>query len=245
MRPKSHTLFHFTKSKDALLSIMKEGFWPRFCQEDISWTGIVDCGFMAYPMVSFCDIPISRLDEHIDFYGRFGIGLSREWAVKNELNPVLYISGQNIVARMIGEITTWGMTLPVDSKVAFAQSCSGLFSFIKPTEGTMKIAENSKWKEFYQESEWRYVPVDTNIRCALGASDFENTEFRRIENEKIKKHCKLCFDSNDVKYIFVPTDFEIPEVVDFIEMQLTNHSDLERKILMSRVISLQSIMSDF
>lgn len=51
--------------------------------------------FVAFPMVCFCDIPLSRIDEHIGFYGRFGIGMTRKWAEQNGLNPVLYASGSN------------------------------------------------------------------------------------------------------------------------------------------------------
>src|SRR6266487_3729891 len=77
MNARTKTLFHFTRTLDNLMSILKEGFWPQYSLEDISW---IEGGVprLAWPMVSFCDMPISRLREHTAFYGNFGIGLCRE-----------------------------------------------------------------------------------------------------------------------------------------------------------------------
>lgn len=56
---------------------MTNGFWPRYCLEDFRWYN-KDIPNVSYPMVSFCDIPLTRIREHTDFYGSFGIGMTRE-----------------------------------------------------------------------------------------------------------------------------------------------------------------------
>jgi len=92
--PRAISLFHFTKSMDVLQTILKEGFWPRYCLEDVQWQGHDTYEFVAYPMVCFCDIPISRISEHVGFYGSYGIGLTKQWGIKNNLNPVFYFSAR-------------------------------------------------------------------------------------------------------------------------------------------------------
>ena len=92
MSPKSHTLFHFTDKIETLKLILMNGFWPRFCLEDVSWLKYPDFDFIAYPMVCFCDIPLSRVNEHVSFYGEYGLGLTKDWAVRNGITPVQYIS---------------------------------------------------------------------------------------------------------------------------------------------------------
>lgn len=48
MSPKSHTLFHFTKTNDVLKMVIKNGFWPRYCLEDVGWLGYPEFDFIAY-----------------------------------------------------------------------------------------------------------------------------------------------------------------------------------------------------
>ncbi|QHQ25860.1 abortive infection system antitoxin AbiGi family protein [Pectobacterium parvum] len=85
------TLFHFTKSKRAFNNIIKSSFFKvSYARETIK--GPTSKREFGIPMISFCDIRLSQLEKHTNSYGRFGIGLSKEWAVKNGLNPVVYMS---------------------------------------------------------------------------------------------------------------------------------------------------------
>jgi hypothetical protein len=104
MNPKSNTLFHFAKSRETLKLILKSGFWPRYCLEDVGWLGYYSYEYVAYPMVCFCDIALSRISENVGFYGEFGIGLTRQWAEANGLNPILYVAGENNVTSSFREL---------------------------------------------------------------------------------------------------------------------------------------------
>lgn len=82
------TLFHFTKDLNTLKKILKEGFRVTYCKEYFGDS------FMGIPMVSFCDIPLSRTDQHTKDYGKYVIGLDKEMLLANKnipyLNPVIY-----------------------------------------------------------------------------------------------------------------------------------------------------------
>jgi hypothetical protein len=41
-------------------------------------------------MISFCDIPLKTVAQY-NKYGSYGIGLKKEWGIKNKLNPILYM----------------------------------------------------------------------------------------------------------------------------------------------------------
>ena len=82
-------LFHFT-DKDSLFKILESTFKPSYSKEYIE--GIKTKKEFAVPMVSFCDLKLSELKDHIDKYGNYGIGLNKSWALKNGLNPVMYIN---------------------------------------------------------------------------------------------------------------------------------------------------------
>ena len=98
----SDTLFHFTNSVDNLLNILINEFRPRYCLEN---TGkiFIESGELqqAFPMVCFCDLPLSQSSHHLDFYGSYGIGMKKEWGIKNSINPVFYLHSQSSLSTSI------------------------------------------------------------------------------------------------------------------------------------------------
>ncbi|MGY1488689.1 abortive infection system antitoxin AbiGi family protein [Methylobacillus pratensis] len=246
MRPKSNTLFHFTKSQETLKLILKNGFWPRYCLEDVTWLAFANPHeYIAYPLVCFCDIPLSRISEHVNFYGEFGVGLTREWAEKNGLNPVLYVAGDNNITASFRELITQGdQHTSVDLQNSCRATARYLYAHSKPLAGRMVVNGQPVEKVFYQESEWRYVPKEENIEEFLIKANFDNQDYLNNANKLTKEHCTLKFTPKDVKYIFVKKDSDIPDIINFIQVELDQHPGADQKILMSRVVSLESLSED-
>ncbi len=240
MKPKSHTLFHFTKNIEVIKNILTDGFWPRYCLEDSSWYNIE---YLAFPMVCFCDIPLSRINDHVEFYGEYGIGLSKEWALKNSLNPVSYLSNSTNYGQSINRLFENHATDKGYYKDS-ARDLNAILSHIKPLEGKMLIADGHLEKEFYQENEWRYVPKINDIYQWLDKSTYDNQDELNELNNKTKEQCSLKISPTDIKYIFVKKDTDIPDIINFIQTDMDKHSASDLKILMSRVISLESISAD-
>lgn len=91
----SNTLFHFTSKPSFLISILQEGFKPRYCMEDFSMFEFIlgkDNSNFAVPMVCFCDLPLSKVKDHVGKYGNFGIGLTKEWGMREKVSPLMYVS---------------------------------------------------------------------------------------------------------------------------------------------------------
>ncbi|MFA4828498.1 MAG: abortive infection system antitoxin AbiGi family protein [Thermodesulfovibrionales bacterium] len=181
----SNTVFHFTNWGN-LLSILKEGFYPRYSLENlpVSTDGNVK---LAIPMVSFCDIPLSQIKEHVKTYGSYGIGMTKKWANKAGLNPVLYLRGKSELNNKIQTVFVDGrkfnMAL-VERYQTELESMSknpsegllskeyltkmtkeiisnmfSLFTLISYTKKYKGFSEKRKKKIcFYDEREWRYVP---------------------------------------------------------------------------------------
>lgn len=245
MRPKSNTLFHFTKNRETLKLILKDGFWPRYCLEDVSWLAYDTYDYVGYPMVCFCDIPLSRISEHVGFYGEFGVGLTREWAELNGLNPVLYVAGENAVSSTFKELGGHAMKTPTDAdKEAARTSIRYLLAHTKPVSGSMVVDGKPVSKLFYQESEWRYVPKHPETRDHLSRSEFEHPDQISYANDLTKEHCMIKFGPRDIRYIFVKTDADIPDIVNFIQAELDMYPGVDQKILMSRIVSLEGLSQD-
>lgn len=240
MKPKSDNLFHFTRDLAKLKSILQSGFMPRYCLEDVKWME-THHNFIGHPMVCFCDIPISRITEHIDFYGAYGLGMTKDWGLRNKLTPVLYAAPESQISKFINflfEIDFGENPKKQELEDKTTVQIRSLLGLVKPITGQMQVGTELITKDFYQENEWRYVPFDIKM--------IEEIHFIADQNEANKdvESMKLTFSPHDIKYIFVKDDVEIPELVDFINNNFGNYPLSDVKILTTRILSLSTINSD-
>jgi hypothetical protein len=242
MNPRTKTLFHFTSSLDTLLRILREGFWPQFCLEDVRWLEDGKTQWMAWPMVSFCDIPISRLHEHTEFYGCYGIGVYREPWESTGLNPVLYVSPDSTVRKFLREVVLDSKKIDNDRMKTAAMV---MMAYCKPMRGRVHGIE--KEKDFYSECEWRFIPsIETcpeKSKFFLNEKEFHDDRLLERANNDRRQGQMLQFQPDDVRYIAVKSRDEVHKVVQFINTEL-KHPDHERDLLITRIIALDEISSD-
>jgi hypothetical protein len=237
MRAKSDNLFHFTKTLEVLKLILKNGFNPRFCLEDqrlMSWYGQE---YLAFPMVCFCDIPLSRIMDHVGSYGEYGLGLERNWGLDKGLSPVIY-TPQNSQVYNLAQSLSQRMLFSDIENPQDEEDCKNLLSLIKPVSGNMKVSGENIYKDFYQENEWRFVPPTT---MSIPENQYE--ELIDSANELMIKH-SLKFLTSDIKYIFVKDESEVVDLVEFIEDFFSHCSKAERTILVTKIIVLDELRVD-
>lgn len=103
MQVTSNSLFHFTNSLQNLKGILKDKFQLTYCREQYKLDYETHDSY--YPIISFCDIPLSLTKKHINSYGSYGIGMKKEWGINHGLNPVLYIENNSQLAEGIQNTT--------------------------------------------------------------------------------------------------------------------------------------------
>lgn len=269
MKPKSDNLFHFTKSLDVLKLILKNGIYPRYSIEDCEWFGIEGHEYVAFPMTCFCDIPLSRIAEHTDFYGNFGLGFSKDWGLKNKLNPVIYSPQGGIAQSLMKFLISFKLVdkdmqeeiqhpneiprkaIPLVQLLSLKQkevheNSFRLWSLLKPTHGKMVVSGKFVEKEFFQESEWRYVPPVGKSFTFDDEEDlmnFNDGVAREKANSDIEKY-KLQFSPADLRYIFVERDNDISSLIEYIDAELGRFPENDLKILQSRIVSLDTLQRD-
>ncbi len=242
--PRSRTLFHFTKNLDVLKSILKHGFFPKYSLEDIAWFIAQEIDAVAFPVVSFCDIPLSRIGDHVNFYGRYGIGMKQDWGIRKGFNPIVYVSETSDLADLMQRISkSCVAAYNLDKNDEHLDNYRRLAGFCKPLEGKMIIKGNAVAKVFYQESEWRYLAGHKKIPRFLMKQDFDDRVSCDRANALAAKHCALKFLPDDVKYIFVGSDEDIPELVNFINVELGHFPHGEVQTLITKIIT-QDIIAD-
>jgi len=190
----ANTLFHFTCDKNNLLGILTHNFYPRYCLEDFSYFYTPDMakrlGYsnIAIPMICFCDIPLSNIRHHINVYGRYAIGLTKEWGKRKQISPVMYALENSISSRVIrrglsrieksihktnSHLSTLYSKNPknkfdekdklidelADTLARVDNGLMDMMSFTKKYSGIfMRNGKRYRNVCFYDEREWRYLP---------------------------------------------------------------------------------------
>lgn len=210
------TLFTFTTELKYLLPTIKNRMIsPRYCEEDIRYLKIPKIKKMAYPMKCFCDINLHRLSVHLEWYGYYGLAFSKEWGMKNGIQPMQYINPESALRRDFSSAFSSALKLDIVKETAAQLQMKSFLlhemMYYKPYEGKIKNRNTGKLKSkcFTDECEWRFIPdvtkvgfiqvyYDQDIFNAGILSDISNS-MEGIEEISLK------YEYTDIKYIIVKT----------------------------------------
>ena len=251
----SNSLFHFTNSAERLIGILKHTFKPRYCLEDLKMFQTFDDDDshdeLAIPMVCFCDIPLSKIKTHLTFYGNYGIGLTKEWGIKNGVSPLLYVDSTSETTKSIRNIFAEYHRSSTEHKAIWemGKQVMRFLRFTKPYEG--KFWRNGEYLQgirFYDEREWRFVPEvkgEDNLTPWIIKEDYLDDIKRSELNEVLAEKYTLHFEPSDIKYIIVENEDQILSIIRAVE-RIKNRFDRETiKKLTSRILTKQQMIEDF
>jgi hypothetical protein len=241
----SNSLIHLTKTKESIVGILEDNFKLKYCAELINTVN----GFInaAVPMISFCDIPLSEIKNHINKYGSYGIGLKKEWAKRNGLNPVIYIDSASILGGQFRDMFASVIKgKRIDEIIDHEITIFDLVRYMKNYQD--KLNRNGVVEENYRfsdEREWRFVPSFKKVTPVLRLKDYDTVEKKEIANRELSD-LRLLFDPNDISYIIIENESEISEFIDVLRKSKSKKysmDDVER--LMTRMITTEQILTDF
>lgn len=243
------SIFHFTSGKDFLKGILEDNFKIKYCKETIYFGEKYKFNIFV-PMVSFCDIPLSQVKDHIGRYGDYGIGLNRDWAIKNKLNPVLYLEPDSLLAESYDKaMSHFAKLRREDDEEYHSAYCHilNIIRYLKPYERPLeRKGERIERYRFSDEREWRYVPpIDAGHEMYYMKADFNNPLTKDAANKSIADF-RLAFEPDDIKYIIVKDESEIREFVRHLDDvkggKFSSHG-LDK--LTTRIITSEQIRLDF
>jgi hypothetical protein len=247
----SNTLIHFTDSADNLKGILTSNFKLSYCKE-CTVIGGKKSEFHV-PMVSFCDIPLSQIKEHISKYGDYGIGMTRSWARKNGLNPVLYMDKSSRLSSSYRTALKYfsssaakagTATLDDDHKNAVI-ALADILGYVKNYEGDLvRKGQSTQNYRFSDEREWRYVPASSAKQLWLVPSKTYKEAGREEKAKSLAEQHLLEFEPNDIKYIIIRNDSEIGDFIEHLRHAKRKyiHEDVER--LTTRILTTEQIRDD-
>lgn len=259
MNVSANSLFHITPKLEFLINILKNGFHPRYCIEEIGFFTpfTKDNEMVGQPMICFCDIPLGAIGEHVNKYGFYGIGMKKEWGKTKGISPVTYVYPHSATGDLIRLLSLKSFfLLHEDKHDQFLGLTQIIKNYFKSISGHMY--KDGKFGEveynFYNEREWRYVPFGEieklfgkveNVRSFLEKIDFDQIDIREKHNAIMSEYCSLKFTVSDIKYLFVKDDKDFEILVDFIETDyLKDHESRNIGRLISKIQILDNLMSD-
>jgi len=260
----SSVIFHFTNQEN-LLGILKNNFLPKWGLEDLTcilpgspdaWTESENYIY-AFPKVCFCDIPLSRVAKHMSRYDNYGIGLTKDWAKLNGINPVIYVnSGSRVAEAVFGankylESSEIAHSNPLAEEEAASRRLElatklygqiTINKFTKPYEGP--FGENDEIVRYYDEREWRYVPpYDPKQVQIYYKNVFESYSADQIA-ELNNSLGPLVFEPNDIRYLIVRSEGEILPLMDRLPELKSRYDSSVIRLLTSRILAADNIKQD-
>jgi hypothetical protein len=254
----ANTLFHFTNSSDNLLGILKNEFYPRYCLENFALVLPTIEGYdgkelieIAIPIVSFCDIPLSQIRNHVRYYGCYAIGLTKEWGIKNNICPVLYTYNNSEISNLLKTLLIRAINGAKGSKKINTgdkfTDWVKLVRYVKQYEGYLwrggkYLEEKTK---FYDEREWRFCPDIVFSDMIIGKENYLTADKIINANKELEKF-KLSFEPKDIKYIIVDKDAEVLDMANkVIQIKQRKYTHADLQLLTTRIISREHIFEDF
>ena len=240
-------------------------------------------------MVCFCDLPLSNIDKHINGhsweyegkkevfsgYGKFGLGMYKNWGITNKLNPVSYTTNysHNIEAILAANNTLLTMYRHFDEKQRnywnkrkkISKSLTDyereLYYNLMNTENALKangtaLNHTKPYQDmrtglrYYDEREWRFVVPGTygsgHDAPVIFSNSFTDQLQHKPDYEKaINEKHMLKFIPKDIKYIIVERDEDIKNIIDKMISLPEIYTIDDISRLTARILTCEQIHEDF
>lgn len=205
----SNVIWHQTDYQGLKGIIEKMAFQTSYSLETINDVNV------AFPMISFCDIPLSDMREYLTQnesdkltgkYGKYTIGMKRGWGNKKGLSPVWYRDRQAYTLK--GLMTQMKKLIKKRNSYMLDEEESIIWqtmAYTKNVQGKLLKYGFSSYR-FADEKELRYVPNLIDLRTAsikpfIGCNDYKDLkkQTRNIGMQSLL----LSFSIEDIAYILM------------------------------------------
>lgn len=233
-----------------------DDFSPRYCPEYfVTQTDKTGPPPFAIAMTCFCDLPLFLIKKHLQRYGPFGLGLRKEWALKNGITPVLYVHSHSVLLEVLNKTVQKlaGMKTDDESQNLLGYSQT-IIKYIKPHTGpAWRKGEREEGIRFYDEREWRYAPNSrtTQKYAALSTKEYLDPATLEAANKEMADNYRLPIAFDDIQYLIVKGERDVPQMMEIIkgviEKKYPNDLLMHQmsQIWMTKIMMAERINEDF
>lgn len=243
------TLFNFVKERKFLEdAIRSKKLSARYCKENIEYLhlGIKE---IAFPMKCFCDINMHKLEEHLSWYGYYGIAFSKKWGMEQGIQPLQYINPESELCKEYGLAFKDALRNNDKEYQKLRDYIALQLMYLKPHSGPFKnrITGRPQNKCFTDECEWRFVADVTALEMEEIITDpikmAEGVLLLMSNSLNGREEASLSFEYKDIKYIILEDISDYNAFLEFIE-----NLDIEneyKKLLISKLLVWSEAKGDF
>lgn len=251
MAVSANTLFHFTGLSNLKAIIELKGIFAQYSEEhfeDILPDKSI-YRIAQIPMASFCDLTLSQLatnNDHNTRFGKYGIGLSKDWGIKNKISPVIYIHKNSLIVKDINSFISTFKDLR-KRNILEEELIKNLriqtvnkFKYVKAFKSKWHKKQKAETEyNHYNEREWRYCPDGRSFNV------FSNRPYNKDkvkEKNLLLRKGPLKILPDDIKYLIIENTKEIAEFANVLGKSYGKKYKYE---LTSKIITWDEINDDF
>ncbi len=218
----ANILCNYMRKAEYLYKAIKNlALMPRYFEEKMDYLNVGGFTSIAFPMICFCDIPLSKVASHMSEYGSYGIALKKHKFINKDIQPISYL---NTNSRLCNDFTEalqklfGSERIPKEWEIIPNAILSQLL-YTKPISGIMKrVGYRSQKMLFQDECEWRYIPENLGDYPLFIPVEYLNDKGIKKYSDALNKRKEtwLRFDVKDIEYIIVPDEREAGNLIDFI-----------------------------
>lgn len=228
---------------------------PRYFEEDISYLQISGYTKLIFPVLCFCDIPLSKAIWHmnggtmadghmISGYGQYGIALKKDSCQGRDVQPVTYLNPNSILTKDLSDAIQKVIQLNAENGISdllefLPDTIQRFLMYSKPIQGYMQRGdEDPEERLFKDECEWRYIPRipdSANLPLFLDSDcdKYTRDKYSDALNNQYKK-LNFTFTVDDVVYLIVPNEKSAIDLSYYIS-RLRSKSTEDRRRLISKI----------
>lgn len=246
----ANTLCNYMRKPEYLQMILKNmALIPRYVEEIIDYLRIPGLSSISFPMTCFCDIPLSKVYSHMQYYGSYGIAFDKNAFVRRNIQPITYANLYSNYFRDFSESFKRAYTSDerIDTEWEFlVDNILSQLLYLKPIQGEMERDGRKEMRLFQDECEWRYIPsIPADMELILPPN--KNTEEGRQIYSKALSAQKnssvwLDFSVDEIVYIIVPDESAAINLIEYIRRKLKKGTSWMDK---NRLISKIEIAENF
>lgn len=220
--------------------IRNMAFIPRYVEENLEYLNVQDLHTIAFPMTCFCDIPLTKVKNHMGVYGEYGVAIKKNVCIERDVQPILYLNNS---ARLKTDLSEALSKLLHEDPISpewrmLPDAMLSVLLYSKPIVGYMSRDEWDKPHRllFKDECEWRYIPSAPENMPLIIPQDDNTKKGRKYYSKALArdKSTWFPFRVDEMEYIIVPNEAAAIEMISAIR-SMKGKSQTDKHKLISKI----------